>query len=470
MRTDVDVEEKIQTAIGLHNDGKLPEARKIYEDIIATIPNHFNALQLLGLASLQAGETERAVELLSKAIAVDGNYSFTHRNLGNALARLGRLDAAVASYDRAIALQRDFAEAYRDRGDARKMLNRIDEAIADYGKAIALKPDFADAYNKLGVALNDIKRHVEALAQFEKAIRLRPDFPQAKRNQQTAVEDMAQWDLVLLYKSIFGVLPRLHPPISFNEHILHRIIYDRDPKLRITCDKLAVRKIIEERVGAEYVVPLLGVWERAGDITWDTLPEKFVLKPSHASGPFAIVDPAVGTTREKFTEAAEEWLSYDYFDRSLEWGYLGLPRRLLAEPFLRGPDGGRVPEAQVHTFAGKAALIRVLVGIKFSENRIGYWFDATGRRVLVRRSKPRTEFDLSDKDRKKLVEVAEAIAHDFSSLRTDFFLTDNGLKINELTPYTNQGMTKWGSLEVDEKLGQLWNPNCDLSVIPDYLD
>ena len=77
--------------------------------------------------------------------------------------------------------------------------------------------------------------------------------------------------------------------------ILHRIIYDRDPKLRIVCDKVAVRRLIEERVGVEYVVPLLGVWQRASEIPGIRLPQKFVLKPSHSSGPFAIVDQSVGS-------------------------------------------------------------------------------------------------------------------------------------------------------------------------------
>ena len=469
MGAENDINEKFQNAINLHNQGKILDAKKIYEYVITVDPNHFDALQLLGLASYQIGQFDRAVELLLRAIAINDRFAFVHKNLGNAFERLNRLDSAVASYDRAISLEPANAAPYNDRGEALKKLNRLDDAIASYNKAISLKHDYAEAYNNLGVALNESKRHVEALANFEKAIRLKPDFSQARHNCDIALADAAQWYLLFRYKAIFGVLPRLNPPISFNEHILHRIIYDRDPKLRIVCDKLAVRRFIEERVGVEYVVPLLGVWERPREITWDTLPQKFVLKPNHSSGPFAIVDRSVGVNIEKLTAAAAQWLSYDYFDKDLEWGYRGIPRRVLAEPFLYSSDGGAASEAYVYAFSGKAALINVLVGTKHTRDRKLWWFDVTGRRVAVKRTEPPAEFQLSDGDRQRMIEIAERVSQDFSSLRVDFFMASDGLKIGELTPYAFGGMGKWHPPELDEKLGQLWDPNCDLSIIPDYI-
>ena len=305
---------------------------------------------------------------------------------------------------------------------------------------------------------------MEAFAYFEKAIRLKPDLWQARHNRDLAIADR----LRLAYKARFGVLPRLNPPISFNEHILHRTIYDRDPRLRIVCDKLAVRRLIAERVGEEYVVPLSGVWECPREITWHTLPQKFVLKPNHSAGLVAIVDQSTGLNKEHLTATAERWLSHDYFYRSLEWGYRGIPRRVLAEPFLCSSYGG-APEAQVYVFSGKAALISVVVGIKTSSGRRACWFDVTGRRVAVKTGTISDfEFQLSDRDRQKMVEIAERVSQDFSSLRVDFFMASNGLKIGELTPYSRGGGARWDPPELDEKLGQLWDPNCDLTIIPEY--
>jgi hypothetical protein len=286
---------------------------------------------------------------------------------------------------------------------------------------------------------------------------------QAHHNRDLAIADR----LRLKYKAVFGFLPRLDPPISFNERILHRKIHDRDPKLHIVCDKLAVRRLIGERVGEEYIVPLLGVWERPREIAWHTLPRKFVLKPNHSAGLVAIVDQSIGIDKERLAATAERWLSHDYFDRSLEWGYRGIPRRVLAEPFLSSSHGG-APEAQVHVFSGRAALINVLVGVKKSSGRRECWFDVTGRRVAVKTRIPQFEYQLTDRDRQEMVEIAERVSRDFSSLRVDFFMASNGLKIGELTAYTLGGGARWDPPELDETLGQLWDPDCDLTIIPEY--
>ena len=468
MGAEYDIDEMIQQAAGLQNEGKLSEAKKIYEHVITLNPNHFGALQLLGLTYCQLGQFDQAVDVLLKAIAINGQSAFAHKTLGNAFEGLGRLDSAVASYDQAIRLRPGYAAAYNDRGNALKKNNQLDNAIASYNKAIALKQDYVEAYNNLGVALNDAKRHVEALANFENAIRLRPDLVTAHRNYAVAVADLAQWRLLRRYRAVFGVFPRLNPPVSFNERILHRIIYDRDPRLPILCDKLAVRSFIEERAGKEYVVPLLGVWERALEISWDILPEKFVLKPNHASGRFAIVDRSVGVNTEQLIAEAEEWLAHDFFEISLEWAYRGLPRRILAEPFLHSANGRAAPEAQVYTFSGRAALINILVGAKRTPERRACWFDVTGRRVGISGAGPGADIELPDGEKLTMVEIAERVSQGFSSLRVDFYLTSNGLKIGELTPYTFGGIFRWHPPGLDEKLGQLWNPDFDLSIIPDY--
>lgn len=258
------------------------------------------------------------------------------------------------------------------------------------------------------------------------------------------------------YKKDHGLAPRLNPPISFNEHILHRIIYDRDPRLKVICDKLAVRDFIRKHAGPEFVVPLLGVWKDPSEIDWDSLPQRFVLKPNHSSGPIAIVLEDSDRDPDLLTEKASSWLRYDYFDYSLEWGYLGIPRRLLAEPLLTGPDGGPPVEALVLVFSGKAAVIRVLTGRKFSPDLRDNWFDAAGARLPLRVKATPGDFVLSERDIRILVPVAERVSTGFSHLRVDFYLTNEGPKIGELTPYHVGGTAMWNPPEWDEKLGRLW--------------
>jgi TupA-like ATPgrasp len=289
-------------------------------------------------------------------------------------------------------------------------------------------------------------------------------------DQETALAHETKWRLVHLHKALFGIWPRLFPPISFNEHILHRIIYDRDPRLKVICDKVALREFVQDRAGRKYIVPLFGIFTHPNEIGWHTLPEKFVLKPSHGSGSVRIVDRSLDLNKDEISKLAEQWLAQDYFDVTLEWGYRGIPRRILVEPFLQSPTGTQALEIEIYTFAGRAALINLIKGMKDTPDRRHAWFDATGRRIQIDMGYLAADIILQSGIFRSAVELAECIAADFSSLRVDLYLTGDGLKIGELTPYTNAGRTMWNPRTLDELLGMLWKPDFDLALIPDFTE
>jgi hypothetical protein len=287
-------------------------------------------------------------------------------------------------------------------------------------------------------------------------------------DQENALADAARWRLVRRHRALFGAWPRLSPPVTFNEHILHRILYDRDPRLKVISDKVALRQFVQDRAGSKYVIPLLGVHEHPREIAWQALPEKFVLKPSHASGWLRIVDRSLGINKDELSRLAEQWLARDYFDVSLEWGYRGIPRRLLVEPFLRSPSGAQAMEIEIYTFVGRAALINLISGVKDTPDRMHAWYDPTVRRIQVDMGYPAANITVASDIFRSAVALAEFVSADFSSLRVDLYLTGDGLKIGELTPYTNGGRTLWNPRSLDELLGALWQADFDLSIIPDF--
>ncbi len=91
-----------------HQQGRLADAERIYGEILQRAPNHFGALNLLGVIACQNRAYERAIQLISKAISINPNVASAYSNLGIALKELKRLEEALASYDKAIALKPDF--------------------------------------------------------------------------------------------------------------------------------------------------------------------------------------------------------------------------------------------------------------------------------------------------------------------------------------------------------------------------
>lgn len=49
-------------------------------------------------------------------------------------------------------------------------------------------------------------------------------------------------------------------------------------------DKYEVKNYIASKIGEQYVIPTLGVWDKFEDIDFDELPNQFVLKCTHDSG------------------------------------------------------------------------------------------------------------------------------------------------------------------------------------------
>ena len=113
--------------MALHQQGRLADAGRIYEEVLREKPNQFDALHLLGVIALQTGHPERAIELIGKAIALRPDYADAHYNRGLALQDLKRSDDALTSYDRAIALKPDYAEAYWNQSLCLLLLGRFEQ-------------------------------------------------------------------------------------------------------------------------------------------------------------------------------------------------------------------------------------------------------------------------------------------------------------------------------------------------------
>ncbi|MFM0556949.1 tetratricopeptide repeat-containing glycosyltransferase family protein [Paraburkholderia sediminicola] len=182
----------LRQAVALQRNGAFAEAEELFREILELKPRHFDALQLLGALTLQAGRLQEGVELLRKALAINAKQAPLHSNLAYALNALQRFDEALASADRALALQPKFPDALNNRGNAQAGLNRPLDALGSFDRAIALMPDFAQAWNNRACVLRDLGRPADALASCDRALALQPNYPDAWSNRGNAFSDLNQ--------------------------------------------------------------------------------------------------------------------------------------------------------------------------------------------------------------------------------------------------------------------------------------
>lgn len=169
----------LRQARALHQQGRLPEAERLYAAILAHDPDHFDALCLLAVIESQRGNFDSAAALFGKAAGINPKCALVHSSLGNALLALERHAEAAASFNRALAMEPENSAVLNNRGNALFKLKRHDEALASYDGALAVKADSAEILYNRGNVLRELTRYEEALGSYDHALNIRPEYAEA---------------------------------------------------------------------------------------------------------------------------------------------------------------------------------------------------------------------------------------------------------------------------------------------------
>jgi tetratricopeptide (TPR) repeat protein len=185
----------VQSGMALFQQGRLEEAWRAFNAVVAADPNHALAWQMMGLILFRAGQQQDGIVCLRRAIALNPRDATAHGNLGYALRESGACEEALESCERALALNPSFADAQLNRANALLDLGRPAEALAAYDKMLRRQPDMANVLNNRGNALRALNRNTEAVQSFDKAIAIAPDIPEIRVNggyARLAVGDYAR--------------------------------------------------------------------------------------------------------------------------------------------------------------------------------------------------------------------------------------------------------------------------------------
>ncbi len=183
---------EIDQALAHHQAGRLQQAETMYRQILMSRPNHPDALHLLGMIALQAGNHDTAVKLIKRAVEVKPDISVYHHSLAQALRTSRKLDQAITAYRQAIALNLDLVEAHNDLGTALQEQGELSEAIVAFRNTVALAPNFVEARYNLGNALHEAGELVEAVASYQQVLENKRDDVDAWNNLGLALKDQGE--------------------------------------------------------------------------------------------------------------------------------------------------------------------------------------------------------------------------------------------------------------------------------------
>ncbi|BAM88543.1 O-linked N-acetylglucosamine transferase, SPINDLY family [Bradyrhizobium oligotrophicum S58] len=184
----------MQQAVAAYRGGRRAEAQAICGQILALLPDHFDALHLLGVSALDGGRLDLAEQALTKAVEIEPRHAEALSNLGLALFNRKRFEDARKCQERAIALKPTLVVAQTGLGNTLMRLGHPEEAIAAHDRAIALKPDYADAYCNRGMALLPLGRNADANRSFDRALSLNPRHMEAMFGKGLAIINLHHFD------------------------------------------------------------------------------------------------------------------------------------------------------------------------------------------------------------------------------------------------------------------------------------
>lgn len=250
-----------------------------------------------------------------------------------------------------------------------------------------------------------------------------------------------------------GTFPNLKNPQTFNEKIQWLKLNWRDPILTICSDKWAVRSFVSERIGEQYLIDVLAVYDKVEKIDIDILPEQFVLKANHGSGWNVIcMDKGEEDWEDNFRKL-RKWLQKNYCFYNHEWGYKNIKPRIICERMLIDDNGGLPKDYKIFCFDGVPKYIQVDIDRQKNHRRNIYdaeWnlmpFEILYQEAWDTRIDP-------PKKLAEMLEVARKLSAGFCFVRVDLYYVQEQVRFGEMTFYHGSGYEPFRPSEYNRVFG-----------------
>jgi tetratricopeptide (TPR) repeat protein len=198
----------LDEAVSLHGQGRLAEAERLYEQVLAANPGLMDARHMLGVLRAQQGRSQEALDLIAPVAAANPRDALALANLGNVLNALHRRQEALQAFDRALTLAPSYPDAWCNRGNVLQDMGRLDEALASYDRALSLTPDFPLALNNRGNVLQKLQRYDAALGSYDYALALDASNAEVHANRADALQRLCRYDEALTgYDRALAIAP-----------------------------------------------------------------------------------------------------------------------------------------------------------------------------------------------------------------------------------------------------------------------
>ena len=254
------------------------------------------------------------------------------------------------------------------------------------------------------------------------------------------------------FKRRHGYDLNLASPRTFSEKIQWIKIFGNLKRFSKYVDKYEVRQYVKEKVGEQYLIPLIGVYDKVDQIKVDSLPDSFALKPTHASGWNLIVNDKTKFNWDNKKNQVRNWLNSSYFRKTGESNYRDIKPRVVIEELIKDPTGD-LKDYKIFCFHGEPKFIQV-DGDRFKDLKRDI-YDLNWDKLPVQHYYPNfNELVTKPSCLNELLTIAKKLSAEFAFVRVDLYYTNDKIFFGELTFTPENGLKPFKPKEYDELFGQ----------------
>jgi len=251
--------------------------------------------------------------------------------------------------------------------------------------------------------------------------------------------------LKIQYKLHIGKNIDFKHPKTFNEKLQWLKLYDRKPEYAKYVDKYEVRSYISQKIGEEYLIPLLGVYNSVDEIDFSKLPNQFVLKCTHGSHCNIICTNKDKLDLEDAKRKLSQWMKKSWFWFGREWPYKNVKPRIICEKYMIYESGTGLIDYKFMCFNGKAKCIFVCSNRDSTTGTNVDIYDINWQIMPCEREINRRSSIIMNKPSNfpLMVKFAEILAKNIPFVRVDFYEVEKKLYFGEITFFPAAGFERF---------------------------
>jgi hypothetical protein len=261
------------------------------------------------------------------------------------------------------------------------------------------------------------------------------------------------------YEYFSGKKLNLSNPKEFNEKIEWYKVFFRPKILNQLVDKYEVRTYVEEKIGSQYLNEIYGVFNKAEDFPFDSLPNKFVVKATHTSSHNLIVLNKDELDRDRTVKKFDKWLGKNqYYRMGQEWAYKDVQPRILVEKFLKEDNKNSLIDYKYYCFDGKAKFIDVHMDRDVDHKQGCFDMDFN----LLPFGKSQTYKSISKgidrpSNLDEMTRLSETLAENLPFVRVDFYSINGKSIFGEMTFYPSDARKEFYPRKYNTVIGDYFN-------------